>query len=154
MFSGLGLYPFIGNKSAFLKPYSGDGQEALYQQAMLFWGKLDSVSFLFPLILVIVCGISVWYYYIPFNNTPHRHYKPKYWWMMMAVCAVLCFLLTLGVAVVCAPPKFEGTKVLEFELALGNMLYTVFAYGFVSFVWCNCRKAKTNAYRYLKSKYL
>lgn len=152
MFSGLGLYPFIGSKSAFLKPYSGVEQEALYQQAMLFWNKLDSVSFLFPLILVIVGGISVWYYYVPFNNTPHRHYKPKYWWMMMAVCAIMCFLLTLGVALVCAPPKFEGTKVLEFKLALSNMLYAVIAYGFVSFIWCNF--GKTNAYRYLKSKYL
>lgn len=154
MFSGLGLYPFIGSHSAFLKPYSGEGQEALYQQAMLFWNKLDSVSFLFPLICVIVGGIIAWYYYMPFNNTPHRHYKPKYWWIMMAVCAVLCFLLTLGVAVVCAPPKNEGTKVLELKLALNNMLYSVIVYGFVSLVWCNWRRAKTNAYRYLKSKFL
>lgn len=136
---------FVGSKVSFLKPYQGDGQEALYQQASMFWDKLDSLAVLYVFAFLLI-GIAMAYsYYGPFNNQPGRHYKPQYWWCFFIVCAVLCFAVTLGVAIGFAGTKFSGTFLVEFKLALLNAAYSLVVYWLSSIAWC--KSGKTNAYK-------
>ena len=138
---------FIGSKPSFLQPFEGEGQEAMYQQATIFWNKLDSVAFWLPFVIAIVGGGLAYYYYVPFNNKPGRHYMPKYWWVTMAVCAVVSFLLSLLIPMGLVGTSFKGSLGLECKLAFGNMICSILFYLIISFIWC--RWGKTNAYRYL-----
>lgn len=144
----LGIYKiFIGGKPSFLRPFEGEGQEALYQQATIFWNQLDSIAFWLPFVVAIVGGGLAYYYYGPFNNKPGRHYLPKYWWGTMVVCAVVSFLLSLLIPMGLVGTSFKGSLGLECKLAFGNMIYSILFYLIISFIWC--RWGKTNAYRYL-----
>lgn len=141
--------PLIGTKASFLQSFQGD---AMRNNASSFWGNLDDVSIVF-FILTIVAAIGVVvYYYIPFNNQPGRHYLPKYWWRFLAVSAILGFVITIGIAMGFATPKLNGTLMIELKVALANAVLAVVAYCFFSWGWC--KWGKTNAYRYLKCKYL
>ena len=141
--------PLIGTKASFLQSFEGD---AMRTNASLFWSKLDDASIVF-FILTIVAAIGVVvYYYIPFNNQPWRHYLPKYWWRFLAVSAILGFVITIGIAMGFATPKLNGTLMIELKVALANAVLAVVAYCFFSWGWC--KWGKTNAYRYLKCKYL
>lgn len=136
---------FIGSKVSFLKPYQGDGQEALYQQASMFWDKLDSMAIVYIFVFLFM-GISMaCSYYGPFNNRPGRHYLPKYWWCFFIGCAVFCFGVTLGIAMGLVGTKFNGTFLIEFKLALLNAAYSLVVYWITSVFWC--KSDKTNAYK-------
>lgn len=138
---------FIGSKPSFLRPFAGEGQEALYQQATIFWNKLDSAAFWLPIIILIVGGGLAAYYYGPFNNQPERHYLPKWWYGMMVVCAVISFFLSFILPMCLVGTSFNGSLGLEIKLAFGNMCYAIVLYFVVSLFWC--KWGKTNAYRYL-----
>lgn len=141
--------PLIGTKASFLQSFQGD---TMRNNASSFWGNLDDVSIVF-FILTIVAAIGVVvYYYMPFNNQPGRHYLPKYWWRFLAVSAILGFVITIGIAMGFATPKLNGTLMIELKVALANAVLAVVAYCFFSWWWC--KWGKTNAYRYLKCKYL
>lgn len=142
----LGIYKlFIGSKPSFLRPF--EGEEALYQQATIFWNKLDSAAFWLPVIILVVGGGLAYYYYGPFNNQSGRHYHPKCWYGMMVVCAVVSSFLSFILPVCLVGTSFNGSLGLEIKLAFGNMCYAIVFYFIVSFVWC--KWGKTNAYRYL-----
>lgn len=136
---------FIGSKVSFLKPYQGDGQEALYQQASMFWDKLDSLAVLYVFAFLLIGIAMACSYYGPFNNRPGRHYKPKYWWLFFIACAVLCLTVTLGTAMILVGTKFSGTFLIEFKLALLNAAYSLVVYWVTSVFWC--KSDKTNAYK-------
>ena len=144
--SFLKLYEFfIGSKVDFLKPYQGEEQDALYRQASIFWDKLDSCAIVYVLFFVMIGGAMALCYYKPFNNKPGRHYLPKYWLIMSACCAIVCFLFTLGLAVEVAGTNFRGTLWLEFKLAILNAFYSWLIYLVTSVICCKC--LKTNAYK-------
>lgn len=142
----LKLYqPLIGNKASFLQPYSGDGQEALYTQASMFWDKLDAASIFFLIIIFLVGIVMAAYYYVPFNNQPNRHYLPKYWWMFFGASALVSFGLTCLIAVLAVNSSLNGTWSIILRIALANALGTIGFYWFVSVLWV--KWGKTNAYR-------
>lgn len=142
----LKLYqPLIGNKASFLQPYSGDGQEALYAQASMFWDKLDAASVFFLVIIILVGVAMAAYYYVPFNNQPNRHYLPKYWWMFFGASAVVSIGLTCLVATLAANSSLSGTWSIILRIALANAIGTIGFYWFVSVLWV--KWGKTNAYR-------
>lgn len=145
----LGCYKlFIGSKASFLKPFGGNEQDdLLYNHAVVFWDKLDSAAFWLPIVIIAAGGGLAAYYYSLFNNKPGRRYLPKYWYVMMAICAVVSFILSLIVPVCLVGTSFNGSLGLESKLAFGNMCYALVFYLVVSFVWC--KWGKTNAYRYL-----
>lgn len=135
----------IGNKASFLQPYSGDGQEALYTQASMFWDKLDAASVFFVLIFLVVGVGMAAYYYVPFNNQPNRHYLPKYWWMFFVVSAVVSFVLTYAVATLAASSSLNGTWTIVLKIALQNAVSSIFIYWVTSIFWL--KSGKTNAYK-------
>lgn len=142
----LKLYqPLIGNKASFLQPYSGEGQDALYNQASMFWDKLDAASVFFVLIFLVVGIGMAAYYYVPFNNQPNRHYLPKYWWMFFVASAVVSLVLTSLVATLAASSSLSGTWTIFLRIALANALLAIFVYWLISVFWV--KWGKTNAYR-------
>lgn len=137
---------FIGTMHQFISQYQNN--ETFYNQARTFWNNLESKS-LFVIIIFIIAGIAfAAYYYTGFNNMPGRHYKPKYWWIFMAVTFVIALLFTFLFLYFAVPPSLNNSGWLEFKLSLGNALYATVIYAITSLVWCNA--FPTNAYRYLK----
>lgn len=136
----------IGSKASFLNRFSNS--EELYAQAQVFWSKLDSNAYIFALLFLIMGVALAWYYYVPFNKQPGRHYHPKYWLIIMVCCFVATFLFTLLAAYLSAKPNLTGTWPLELKLSLVNGLYSLGIYLIVSLVYCN--GLSTNAYRLLK----
>lgn len=143
-----GIWPFISSKVSFLKPYEGEGMETMYQQALGFWNKLDSVSPVFVIIFILFGILLAYLYYGPYNEQAHRHYLVKHWAKFLIVCAVISLIATFSVAYVAAPPRMNGTLSMEILLAIDNAVYAAGVFLATSFVWCNW--LPTNAYRLLK----
>ncbi len=145
----LKLYqPLIGNKASFLQHYTGEGQDALYTQASMFWDKLDTASIFFILIFLIIGVVMAACYYGPFNNQPNRHYLPKYWWRFFIGSALLGLIVTYGVATIAAKTSLSGTWSIVLRIALANAVLSVIIYWVTSIGWC--KWGKTNAYRMFK----
>ena len=141
------LYSWIaGSMTDFLKPFKEN--DALYNQARAFWGKLESNS----MMIVIIClffGIALAvYYYKPYNEKPGRHYTLKHWGLFLFVTFILVFAVTLGFEYLAVAPKINGAFGLEAKIALGNAIYASIVYLITSVVWCNA--LPTNAYRFFK----
>lgn len=134
--------------SNYLQRFSDN--EALHNQAMAFWHKLESTG---PELLIImaVSGIAfaAWYYG-PYNNAPGRHYKVGKWGIWLGIACAFVFLATLGIEYVLAAPKLDGSMKIEIWVAFANVVYAAFVYIVTSAVWCNC--LPTNANRFLKIK--
>lgn len=146
----LRLWPFIGSKASFLKPYEGEeGMATMYQQALSFWNKLDSVSPIFVIIFLAVGILMAYLYYGPYNEQAHRHYLVKHWAKFLIVCAVISLIATFAVvSYMAVPPRMNGTLSMEILLAINNAVYAAVVFLATSFVWCNW--LPTNAYRLLK----
>ena len=143
----LKLYSWItGTMADFAKPFSEN--KALYNQAKVFWNKLENSS-LGIVLIFLVLGIA-WaiYYYTSYNNSPGRHYTPKHWILMLLVTVVVTFLVTLGFEYLAVEPKINSAFLLEVKIAIGNALYAALTYLLTSIVWCNT--LPTNAYKMFK----
>jgi hypothetical protein len=133
--------------SNFSKPFRNN--EHLYKQAQTFWSQLDNAAWVaFGLAVVIGAGMAV-FYYTAYNNMSGRHYKPKFWWIFMALALVATSVVTLVVELMLASPKLDGAFWVEFKIALINMAYALIPFLLTSLAWCNFH-FPTNAYRYLK----
>lgn len=135
-----------GSMSDFVNQFNDN--ETLYNQARTFWNHLENASWVFPVIL-FVAGIGwAFIYYKPYNEQPHRHYHPKYWFLFFLITFASAFFITWGYEYFAVPPKLKGANMLEVKFALGNAIYTVLLFVLTSFFWCNL--FPTNAYRFLK----
>lgn len=147
----IGFYrPFVGTKVSFLKPYEGEGMETMYQQAQIFWNKLDSVSLVFIIIFLLVGILMAYVYYGPYNEKPHRHYLVKHWVKFLIICAIVSLVPTFAIAYVVAPPRVNGSLPMEILLSIGNAIYSAVIFLGISLVWCNFERFPTNAYRFFK----
>lgn len=133
----------IGSKASFLNSFQNE--EELYAQAQQFWNGLESNAFIFAGIFLVMGAVWAWTYYGRYNNKPGRHYHPKHWVLLLALCAVLTFCLTLGAAYLYEAPKLNGAWPLEIKLSLANTLYALIIYILGSVIYCNY--LPTNAYR-------
>lgn len=143
----LKLYSWItGTMADFVKPFSEN--KALYNQAKVFWNKLENFS-IFIVLIFLVLGIA-WaaYYYTSYNNNPGRHYTPKHWILMLLVTVIVTFIVTLGFEYLAVEPKINGALGVELKIAIANAIYAGLAYLLTSIVWCNT--LPTNAYRMFK----
>ncbi len=142
------LYKWIiGTMSDFTKQFQNN--ETLYNQARIFWNKMETWSFFIVLMFILLGIVMAFTYYKPFNDRPGRHYKPKYWLIFGAFTFVFSFLITLAFLYITVPPKLDGSFVLELKIALTNALYSSLLYVIISWIWCQFN-LPTNAYRYLK----
>jgi len=143
----LKLYSWItGTMADFAKPFSNN--KALYNQAKVFWNKLENSSLVIVLIFLVLGIAWAAFYYTSYNNNPGRHYTPKHWALMLLVTVVVTFLVTLGFEYLAVKPKINGAFLLEVEIAIANALYAVLVYLLTSIVWCNT--LPTNAYKMFK----
>lgn len=144
----LWFYKWItGTMSDFAKPFQGN--DALYNQARLFWGHLESLSTITVAIFFMLGIAMTIIYYKPFNEIPGRHYKPKYWIWFLIGTIVLSFVTTLGFEYIAVTPKLNGAFVLELKIAIANALYSGAVYLLTSWLWCQFN-FPTNAYRLIK----
>lgn len=141
------LYGWIaGSQSDFTKPFQKN--EALYNQAKVFWGNLNgSMAFIIAIFLILGIAFAA-YYYMPYNNSPGRHYKPIHWLFFLAMALAFPFALTWGFESIAVKPVLKGAVMLEMKIALCNAVYASLVYIITSVVWCNA--LPTNAYRYFK----
>lgn len=143
----LKFYEWIaGNMSDFTRPFQND--ENLANQAKNFWRSLENFSIVSVLIFILVAVVGVIIYYKPFNNSPGRHYHPKYWLIFWAISLIFSFVVTLGLEYFFCEPKLNGALLLETKIALCNAIYTALLYLLISIIWCNF--FPTNAYRFFK----
>lgn len=143
----LKLYSWIaGSTTDFTRPFKEN--EALYNQARAFWGKLENLSIVIVLIFVVLGIAMASYYYKSYNDSPGRHYTLKHWIIFFFVTFIVTFILTLGFEYFALPPKIDGALLLEIRIALGNAIYSSILYFITSVVWCN--SLPTNAYRLFK----
>ncbi len=140
------IYTWLtGKKVEFLGQFDIEEQKELYYQATQFWNSLESNAYIFVILFAVIGILVAWYYYIPFNNEPGRHYHPKWWGIWLGICFVVTFLGTLGLAYGLATPNLSGTWPIEIKLSLVNGLYAIVLYIITSV--CFCIYSKTNAYK-------
>lgn len=135
-----------GSKAAFLNSFQN--QDELYNQAQAFWNGLENSAIAFVGIFAFTGLLLGCIYYGPYNNVPGRHYHPKHWAILLGVCALITFIVTLGTAYLIQEPKLNGAWSIEIKLSLANMLYALFIYFLTSVIYCNY--LPTNAYRLFK----
>ena len=71
----LKIYSWLaGTMNDFTTPFRGD--ETLYNQATVFWRKLDNGSISFVIAMLVIGIILAYCYYGPFNNLPGRSTPP------------------------------------------------------------------------------
>ena len=132
----LKLYEWIAGKMTdFLSQFQNN--ESLYQQARVFWNKLEGISTILLIIFLVLGILLAFFYYKPYNNKPGRHYTPAHWLFFLLVAFIAGFAVTYGVE-----------YLMEFMIALGNAIYASAVYFIVSVLWCNF--LPTNAYRLFK----
>ena len=143
----LKLYEWIAGKMTdFLSQFQNN--ESLYQQARVFWNKLEGISTILLIIFLVLGILLAFFYYKPYNNRPGRHYTPAHWLFFLLVTFIAGFAVTYGVKYLMVPPRLNGAWKLEFMIALGNAIYASAVYFIVSVLWCNF--LPTNAYRLFK----
>ena len=138
----------VGKKAAFVNTFPDDSP--LRQQADAFWRHLDGGTWYFIIAFVVVALLFAWFYYKPFNETPGRHYRPRYWWIFGLVTVIASFATTLGLAWMIASPKIRGSLSIEIGIAIANMLYSAVMYVIFSVLFCNNVFGSTNAYKTFK----
>lgn len=143
----LQYYKWIaGSMSDFINQFQTNPQ--LFQQARAFWQQLEAHSWFF-LVIIFVLGIGIAaFYYKPYNEWPHRHYKPTHWLAFFFLTLVVAFLLTWLYEYLSVKPRLNGASWLQVKLAIGNAIFTGFVYFLTSIGWCNF--LPTNAYRIFK----
>ena len=143
----LKFYEWIAGKMTdFLGQFQNN--ESLYQQARVFWNKLEDISMILLVIALVIGILFAVIYYKPYNNIPGRHYTPKHWFFFLVITFVMAFLLTLGFEYIAVAPRLKGALLLETRIALLNGFYASVLYFLVSVLWCNA--LPTNAYRLFK----
>ena len=143
----LNLYKWIaGSMADFTNQFKNN--ESLYNQAKAYWDKLDSLSAIIFIILVVL-GIAMAYiYYQPYNNKPGRHYHPRHWFYFLLATIILTFLVTWGFEYLAIPPKIKGSGGILLRIAFCNAIYSLIPYIIISIIWCYI--FPTNAYRLFK----
>lgn len=135
-----------GSLSSFARPFKEN--EVLYNQARTFWRNLEGCSVVLIILSVLVSILLAWFYYIPFNNQPGRHYKPSCWLGFLITTGVAIFCLSLGAECLVATPKLDGAFLVELKIAILNGVYSLFIFVVLSFIICKC--CTTNAYPFYK----
>lgn len=144
----LKIYSWLaGTMNDFTAPFRDD--ETLYNQATVFWRKLDNASISFVIAMLVIGIALAYYYYGPFNNLPGRKYTPKWWSIMCGVATIVTFFITLLLEYIAARPTMQGAWGVEFKVAFCNAIYTAVLYFLVSVVVCQSN-IKTNAYKLFK----
>lgn len=133
---------FIGKQSAFVNSFVDN--EQLKAQAKAFWKQLESGTWFYIIAFIVIAAFFAYLYYKPYNNRPGRHFRPSHWAIFGVISIVVTFLATLLIAVLMAYPKLDGSFVIEFKIALANILYAAVIYILCSLGFC--LSGKTNAY--------
>ena len=140
-------HPFVGKQSEFEDKFSEDTME----YATAYWNQLDEKCIILVILLAVISLGSCIAYFTVYNNMPGRHYKKTHWLMFYLLQSVVgCGALSYLVAYLIAKPTLDGAGMLIFNIALGNMIYSIFSFGILSVIWWIA--LPTNAYRLIGKK--
>ena len=143
----LGCYkPIIGSMSDFTRPFQEN--EQLFKQAKMFWNKLDGLVWIPLIVSIFFALLFLYWYYVPYNNKPGRHYKLPHWGKFLGITFIVSLLVSIMCLFLMAPSSLQGADVLELKIAFTNALAASFLYFIGSLIWCNF--LPTNACRSFK----
>lgn len=141
MINILTILTWFTSKKAYLASHAEN--DSAKKAATKLWNAIDGGDWILFLVMVLLTAAIAWYYYIPFNNRPGRHYHPKWWWMFGAAALFAVFVVTIGLCHVLAQnPGFDFGLILN--VALMNTFYAAVVYLLFSVI-IN-RTGKSNAY--------
>ena len=138
----------VGKKAAFVNSF-GDNEQ-LRAQAQAFWKHLESGTWFYLIAFIVIAALFAYLYYKPYNNLPGRHFRPRHWAMFGVISALVTFLVTLLITYLMATPKLPGSFVMEFKIAIANVIYGLVIYLLCSLFFCLNVFGKTNAYKPFK----
>lgn len=138
--------PFVGNLAKLQDKFDEDSIDL----ATNYWNQLDEKCIIFVIMLAVISLGSCIAYFTVYNNMPGRHYQRMHWAMFFLLQAVAGCGFTYLVAYLFAKPTLDGTGMLIFNIALGNMVYSIFSFGILSVIWWIF--LPTNAYRWIGNK--
>ncbi len=140
------IFFFLPSKGKFLSSFNN---ETIQSQADSVWRQLDGLNTMLIVIMVIIgIGLAFWYY-LPYNEKPGRHYKISHWAFFFLGSILFTFFVTLGIEYFGIKTHLKnGVDSLFLLTALNNALYGGITFLILSFLWCNF--FPTNAYRFLK----
>ncbi len=141
-----GLAVYFVSKNDFISQFKEN--DSLYKQAKTFWKHLEGLSLGYYAIAILLGIALACWYYKPFNESPGRHYLPKYWCRFLILAVFFAAIFTFVLEFVVAKPQLDGALGIEIKVALINAVYTVVLYLLVSILWCVSNK--TNAYPFYK----
>ena len=141
------MYKFIvGTESKFTDALDASTQEAGEE----YWHTLDKACLvLFLAMLIITIGLCV-LYFTYYNNRPGRHYRVSHWVRFYVGAITASFVSTWLLSYILATPTVKGAEWLVFDIAIGNLEYSIILFLFMSIIWW--RYLPTNAYRVIKRK--
>jgi hypothetical protein len=139
--------PFVGTEAKFLDNYTSEETQEIAQK---FWNSLNSSCLFFILVLVGVSLLLCISYFTWYNEMPGRHYKPSHWFGFYIVTVLVSFFGTAALGYLLNKTSLDGSAFLIWEIAFGNLIYSILLYGLFScfwFLWL-----PTNAYRLIGKK--
>ena len=132
-----------GSMNEFAKPFQEN--PALYQKAKNCWRALESNSWIFILIFIVLGILIAEMYYKKISERPGRKYHPKYWALSGAGTLIATWVLTEIVAWSMLGNSMSGSVSIALIIASLNTFYAACIYFFTS-VFC-CKFQTTCAYR-------
>lgn len=137
----------VGTESKFTDSLEPSTREA----GEMYWNTLDK-SCLALLLYMAVLSIGMCILYFTYYNTiPGRHYRRTHWIGFYLIMAILSALGTGLLGYIMATPTVKGSGWLIFDIAVGNLLYSILAFGILSVIWWMF--LPTNAYRLIKKRF-
>lgn len=139
----------LPNQAEFLRHFQGNDAQTKFARQL--WAGLDSCTVWFLITFIVIAVVMAIVYYGPYNNKPHRHYKIKHWFLWLGIAAAATFVVSMLIGVFGVNSPMTTYKIpLVLRVSAVNLLYSVGVYFVVSFIVCNIKALKTNAYRFLK----
>lgn len=141
MINILTILTWFTSKKAYLASHAEN--DSAKKAATKLWNAIDGGDWILFLVMVLLTAAIAWYYYIPFNNRPGRHYHPKWWGIFGLGTLVVAFTVTI-VGCCISTDYWSFDFKLIFKAALVNTLYAAGWYFIISVI-IN-RKGWSNAY--------
>lgn len=143
----LDLYkPFVESESKFLDQYPQETQDI----AQNFWNSLNSNCIFFVAFLLGTSILLCAFYFTVWNELPGRHYRRSHWICSYIITVLISFFGTVALGYLLCNTSLNGTAALIWDIALANLVYSFFIFGFLSVVWWLW--LPTNAYRLIGNK--
>lgn len=114
--------------------------------ATKFWTTLNANDIWMVLMMIVLTTTICWFYYMPFNKQPGRHYHPGYCAFFGFLSVLLTGIATYLFCMFIVKVSYDYNLIIK--MCCLNAFYSLL--WFLACSWVFCNKSSTNAYRWLK----